>query len=288
MDLINPFVDQTLVESSLSDLHLSGPLPSTTFSADHAPSNSSSTTPRTIPISLLRQDIIIRCLHATNSFFATFLSIPSCEYASLSTVLWFSLIYATVILYKLSIGIRSIPDWDIEIARKVAPILVYLERLDGRMAEVEREMEMTGEGGQEGEGKGQGRKDLFSLMRPIWASVADTYKRLSALSQDDSAWDDAVVHPLTFPHPAKDQGQGDTITAERAGLGPGAARSTTGAQNDALSSNAAVGAGAAGRRDQPNTPTASISSPATKRKRKWEHPCPAYPFWKQQKTSGTV
>ena len=276
MDLINPFVDQTLVESSLSDLHLSPPPSSTTSSADHT----TSTTPRTIPISLLRQDIIIRCLHATNAFFTSFLSIPSCEYASLSTVLWFSLIYATVILYKLSIGIRSIPDWDIKIARQVAPISVYLERLDARMAEVEREM-------QDGKGDtpGEGRKDLFSLMRPIWASVADTYTRLSAMSQDDSAWDDAVVHPLAFPHSSttggSTDGDGDRNSASR-GDGTGSLDPTARPPATSADLDASMGTSAT------TSATASASTTATataKKKRKWEHPCPAYPFWKQQKTS---
>ena len=127
----------------------------------------------------IRLEVLLLCLESTKQFCERFLAIPASEYPKLCFVQWSALIFATVILYKLSIGVSHLPEWNTEVARSAIDIERYLEVLSARMGCNYATLE---------------KADLFSLMGPILANVKRTYDRLKLLPQSHSASDTNPVH----------------------------------------------------------------------------------------------
>jgi hypothetical protein len=167
MDLINPFSKQT------------HGFESTTVSTSGSFSSS------------MRLDVLLVCLEATKRFCEGFLALPAEEYRHLSFLQWSGLICATVVLYKFSIGLSQVPEWDVRVARSALSIEVFLETLYTRMHSISRSDLATLE-----------KTDLFSMMGPIFENVKRTYDRLKELPQPQSANDTNPVHATSFPNPS--------------------------------------------------------------------------------------
>jgi hypothetical protein len=164
--------------------------------------------------SSIRLDVLLACLEATKQFCEAFLAIPAAEYRHMSFIQWSGLICATVVLYKLSIGLPQVPEWDVRVARNAISIEVFLETLCSRMRSVAQSDSATLE-----------KADLFSMMGPIFRNVKRTYDRLKQLTQSQSANDTNPVHATSFP-----------------------------------------------------MASVNVASPL----KTYQHPCPAFPFWKSQ------
>lgn len=163
--------------------------------------------------SSIRLDVLLVCLEATKRFCESFLTIPPEEYRQISFIQWSSLIYATVVLYKLSIGLPQVPEWDVSVARSAISIEEFLESLCTRMRTVSRADLATP------------KADLFSMMGPIFENVKRTYDRLKGLPQSQSANDTNPVHATSF---------------------------------------------------------AAVPKSTAAPEKTYQHPCPAFPFWKRQ------
>lgn len=164
MDLINPFAKKSQKAEPTTGL------PASAFESS------------------IRLDVLLICLDETRQFCEGFLAIPEDEYCNLSFVQWSALIFATVIMYKLSIGVSHIPEWDARAARNVFDMEMFLETVSGRMINVSH-----------GSAAPLGRKDLYSMMGLIFANVKRTYDRLKNLPQSHSASDKNPVHATSFP-----------------------------------------------------------------------------------------
>jgi hypothetical protein len=134
--------------------------------------------------SAIRLDVLLICLGATKRFCEGFLAIPAEEYRQMSFIQWSGLIYATIILYKLSVGLQKVPEWDASVARGAISIEDFLETLCTRMCSVSHADPAT---------------DLFCMMGPILENVGRTYDRLKRLPQSQSASDTNPVHATSFP-----------------------------------------------------------------------------------------
>lgn len=167
MDLINPFVDKNLSQdigvSNISEPSLG---------------------------MQLRLEILLPCLGGAKDFFQSFLTIPASEYQSLSMIQWNALIFATMVLYKLSIGLASIPEWDPEVARVSVPLETYLETCCQLMSAATSNCVP---------GRWDHGQDFFSSMAPIWGNVKDTYLRLRQMPWDQAVTDRGKVHATSFP-----------------------------------------------------------------------------------------
>ena len=167
MDLINPFADKTL--SRQQDV----------INPSGASLNAQ-----------VRHEILVLCLKSTKDFFESFMTIPASEYNLISFVQWNALIFATMVLYRLSLGLASIPEWNPEIARSSVPLETYLDHCCQLMSAATSTNELD---------DGKRRNDLFSLMAPIWNNVRDTYLRLRDLPWDEAVADQGKVHATNFP-----------------------------------------------------------------------------------------
>jgi hypothetical protein len=138
-------------------------------------------------ISSIRLDVLLVCLDATKRFCEGFLAVPAEEYRHMSFIQWSGLIYATVVLYKFSLGLPQVPEWDVSVARSAVNIEMFLETLYTRMHSVSQSDSANLE-----------KTDLFSMMGPIFENVKRTYDRLKQLPQSQSANDTNLVHATSF------------------------------------------------------------------------------------------
>jgi hypothetical protein len=138
-------------------------------------------------VSSIRLDVLLVCLDATKRFCEGFLALPAEEYRHMSFIQWSGLIYATVMLYKFSLGLPQVPEWDVSVARSAVNIEMFLETLYTRMHSVSQSDPANLE-----------KTDLFSMMGPIFENVKRTYDRLKQLPQSQSASDTNPVHATSF------------------------------------------------------------------------------------------
>ena len=164
MDMINPFSKKTQASESTSV--------STAGSFSYS----------------IRLDILLLCLEATERFCAGFLDLPAETYCQMSFIQWSALIYATVVLYKLSVGLAQVPEWDVSVARSAISLEMFLETVYTRMHSISRSDAVSLE-----------KTDLFSMMGAIFENVKKTYDRLKELPQSESATDTRPVHATSFP-----------------------------------------------------------------------------------------
>jgi hypothetical protein len=164
MDLVNVFASKTR---------------RTTGSLKH--STGSSFTSR-IPL-----EVLFLCLKSAGQLAQNFFSIPTSEYGSLSYMQWSCIIYAITIIYRLTVGIPQLRDWDVRVARTTIDFYSILDALCSRFDSVSRCDQAALENG-----------DLFSMMGLIFENVKQTYGRLQLLPQDDSADDTGPVHATSF------------------------------------------------------------------------------------------
>lgn len=164
MDLVNVFASRTR---------------RTTDSLKH--STRSSSTSR-IPL-----EVLFLCLKSAGQLAQNFLSTPVSEYGSLSYMQWSCIIYAITIIYRLTVGIPQLRDWDVRVARTTIDFDSILDALCSRFDGISRCDHAALENG-----------DLFSMMGSIFENVKQTYGRLQQLPQDDSADDTGQVHATSF------------------------------------------------------------------------------------------
>jgi hypothetical protein len=138
-------------------------------------------------ISSIRLDVLLACLDATKRFCEGFLTLPTQEYRHMSFIQWSGLIYAIVVLYKFSLGLPQVPEWDVSVARSAINIEMFLETLYARMHSVS-----------ESDPTNLEKTDLFSMMGLILENVKQTYDRLKQLPQSQSANDTNPVHATSF------------------------------------------------------------------------------------------
>ncbi|KAJ5941695.1 hypothetical protein N7516_001863 [Penicillium verrucosum] len=151
----------------------------TTDSLKHSTSLSSTSR---IPL-----EVLFLCLKSAGQLAQTFLYIPTSEYGSLSYMQWTCIIYAISIIYRLTVGIPQLRDWDVRVARTTIDFDYILDALCSRFDSVPRCNHTGLENG-----------DLFSMMGSIFENVKQTYGRLQLLPQDDSADDTGPVHATSF------------------------------------------------------------------------------------------
>jgi hypothetical protein len=137
--------------------------------------------------SRIRLDVLLICLEATKRFCEGFLALPPEGYRQMSFVQWSGLIYATVILYKLSVGLQKVPEWDASVARSAISIEDFVETLRTRMDSVSDADPASP------------KTSLFCMMGSILENVGRTYDRLKRLPQSQSASDTNPVHATSFP-----------------------------------------------------------------------------------------
>ncbi|CAG8900629.1 unnamed protein product [Penicillium egyptiacum] len=140
--------------------------------------------------SQVRLEVLFLCLKSAGQLAQNFLSIPTSEYGSLSYTQWSGITYAIAIIYRLTVGIPQLRDWDVRVARTTVDFDCVLDAFCSRFNSVSLGDHAISENG-----------DLFSIMGLIFENIKQTYDRLKQLPQNDSADDTSPVHATSF-HPS--------------------------------------------------------------------------------------
>jgi hypothetical protein len=138
-------------------------------------------------------EVLLTCLGASQQYLQRFLDLPWDLYSRVSCAQWSALAYSTVIMYRLSLGVSHIPEWNTQAARNC--------RLEDSLASLCDKMQhITQTRRQTPESKLQ-QGDLYSVTGLVFENVKSSYERLKDVPQEMSISDDQPVHTTSFPKP---------------------------------------------------------------------------------------
>jgi hypothetical protein len=80
---------------------------------------------------------LTKCLVSAKELFDTFMAIPEGEHDKLPLSIWYQLILAIMVLYRLSVGLPEISNWGSEIAHDTVNLPEYLDMLTYRLRPAE-------------------------------------------------------------------------------------------------------------------------------------------------------
>ena len=72
---------------------------------------------------------LVKCVSSTKEYLDLFFAIPAAEHTSLPISAWYQVILAVFVLYRLSVGLPEVPEWNREIAHQSVDLQEYLDTL---------------------------------------------------------------------------------------------------------------------------------------------------------------
>ncbi|EEA25704.1 conserved hypothetical protein [Talaromyces marneffei ATCC 18224] len=72
---------------------------------------------------------LIKCVTSTKESLDSFLAIPVTGHCSLPFSTWYQLILTVFVLYRLSVGLLEVPEWNVEIAQQTVDLQAYFDTL---------------------------------------------------------------------------------------------------------------------------------------------------------------
>lgn len=72
---------------------------------------------------------LIKCLSSTREYLDYFFTLPIADLSSLPFSAWYQVILTVFVLYRLSVGLPELPEWDVEIAQHTVDLGYYLDTL---------------------------------------------------------------------------------------------------------------------------------------------------------------
>ncbi|KAL2796986.1 hypothetical protein BJX66DRAFT_323631 [Aspergillus keveii] len=106
---------------------------------------------------------LIRCTQLTKEYLDLFFTIPETEYTSLPFCIWYKVVIAVFILYRLSTGVSEVPEWDVTLTQQTFEVDEYFRRLSSRLEFLRAEEEVP-------------NKSLFTMVPEIINSVRTSYE----------------------------------------------------------------------------------------------------------------
>jgi hypothetical protein len=80
---------------------------------------------------------LVKCVESSKEYLDMFLDISTSDYYSLPIFEWFRIVFATFLIYRMSIGIVAISEWSPLLARETIDLEEYLSVIENRVASVE-------------------------------------------------------------------------------------------------------------------------------------------------------
>lgn len=108
---------------------------------------------------------LIKCVSSTKEYLDLFLAIPAAEHDILPFSAWYQVILTVFVLYRLSVGLPEVPEWNVKIAQQIVDLQEYSDTLLHHLQAIEpspdREIPT---------------KSLFSRLPEIIGSVKSSYE----------------------------------------------------------------------------------------------------------------
>ena len=170
---------------------------------DPIPSSSTTTSSSSFSTtsSSIRLEILLLCLRSTLRLIRTFLALPPSSYTLLSTIQWTPIIVSTVYLYKLSVGLSSVPEWDVRFATNALDLSQYLSTVSGRLLLLPPANPAAPNPHPHLSDAEQPTTTLFAVLPHIFDDVRRTWEKLKLLPVEERMRDSERVHATEFPNP---------------------------------------------------------------------------------------
>lgn len=107
---------------------------------------------------------LVKCVSSTKEYLDLFLAIPAAEHTSLPISAWYQVILAVFVLYRLSVGLSEVPEWNAEIAQESVDLQEYLDTLLSNLQAIKPPPDRQ-----------IPAKSLFSMLPEILGSVKNSY-----------------------------------------------------------------------------------------------------------------
>lgn len=107
---------------------------------------------------------LVKCVSSAKEYLDLFLAVPAAEHTSLPISAWYQVILAVFVLYRLSVGLSEVPEWNGEIAQESVDLQEYLDTLLSNLQAIKPPPDRQ-----------IPAKSLFSTLPEILGSVKDSY-----------------------------------------------------------------------------------------------------------------
>ncbi|EKV12271.1 hypothetical protein PDIG_45960 [Penicillium digitatum PHI26] len=107
---------------------------------------------------------LVKCVSSTKEFLDFFFTIPAAQHGDLPFSTWYQFIFAIFVLYRLSVGLPEVPEWNGEIAQQSVNLQEYLERLLSNLQSTKPSLDRQ-----------IPTKSLFSMLPEIIGNVKNSY-----------------------------------------------------------------------------------------------------------------
>ncbi|KAJ5394293.1 uncharacterized protein N7487_011934, partial [Penicillium crustosum] len=107
---------------------------------------------------------LVKCVRSTKEYLDLFFAIPTAEHTSLPISAWYQVILAVFVLYRLSVGLPEVPEWNREIAHQSVDLQGYLDTLLSSLQAIKPSPDRQ-----------IPTKNLFSMLPQILGSVQISY-----------------------------------------------------------------------------------------------------------------
>ncbi|KAI3232173.1 transcriptional regulator family: Fungal Specific TF [Penicillium roqueforti] len=107
---------------------------------------------------------LVKCVSSTKEYLDLFFTIPAVEHNSLPISAWYQVILTIFVLYRLSVGLPEVPEWNGEIAQETVNLEEYLDTLLSNLQAIKPSPDRQ-----------IPTKSLFSMMHEIIGSVKNSY-----------------------------------------------------------------------------------------------------------------
>jgi len=125
---------------------------------------------------------LIKCVSFTKEYLDYFVAIPSADLNSLPFFAWYQVIFTLFVLYRLSVGLPEVPEWNVEIAQHTVDLKHYLDLLSSQVQAIQPSADRQ-----------LPTKSLFSRLPEIIGNVKTSYTSVKESHTDDH--DSRNAHP---------------------------------------------------------------------------------------------
>ncbi|KAJ5241821.1 uncharacterized protein N7469_000148, partial [Penicillium citrinum] len=125
---------------------------------------------------------LIKCVSFTKEYLDYFIALPSADLNSLPFSAWYQVIFTLFVLYRLSVGLPEVPEWNVEIAQHTVDLIHYLDLLSSQMKAIQPSADRQ-----------LPTKSLFSRLPEIIGNVKTSYTSVKESHMHDH--DSRNAHP---------------------------------------------------------------------------------------------
>ncbi|KAJ5767118.1 uncharacterized protein N7511_004734 [Penicillium nucicola] len=80
---------------------------------------------------------LIKCVSSAKEYLDLFCALPAAEHRTLPFSAWYQVIFTVFVLYRLSVELPEVPQWDVEIAQKTVDLRDYIDTLLSHLQAIE-------------------------------------------------------------------------------------------------------------------------------------------------------